>query len=126
MPTPAPSELALPLWGQITAVLVFIGGALGVVSNAWRSKPKPEPQNDAVVISGAFADAQPIRDLTAAVREMKDAMREVRDATGRFDSNQAERTRDTIGAMIDVKREAQATNEELCAIREVVRLRAAT
>ena len=54
-PNPAPPELALPLWGQITALLVFIAGAVGVVRNAW-TKTKPETNSDAVVVSAAFAD----------------------------------------------------------------------
>ena len=101
--------------------LAFITAAFGVVQNAWKKEPKPaEGHSDAVVISGAFADAQPVRELTQAVRDMTQAARDQRDATRDFDRSQADRSRDLVEVMRDVRNEAKGTNEKLGAIQELI------
>ena len=120
MPTPAAldPQLAAPL----TAGLVAAGLFVGSIIRGWSSgkASKTAETKDAVVISGAFADAQPIRELVAAIKEQTEAAREQREATRDFDRSQSDRSRDLLEAMRDVKREAQLATEELKGIHEVV------
>ena len=73
-----------------------------------------------MVISGAFADAQPIRELVAAVKDATQASRDSADATARFDRNQADRSRELRDAMDDMRREQRCINDELRAIKDTV------
>ena len=111
-PNPAPPELALPLWGQITALLVFIASAVGVVRNAW-TKSKPEPSSDAVVVSAAFADGTSIAKLTRAVDNLAGISERAEHAA-------AQRWDDLLEAVAGLRREQGRTTEEVRLVGDVL------
>ena len=115
MPAPPPADLAsLPLWGQISALIALAGGITVAVRNGL--KPKAAATSDSVVVSGAFADAQPIRELLAAVRGDEAATRELTAAVERFSSRAAASSselRAAVEAMQHCQRETNGHLEEI-------------
>lgn len=98
-----------PVFQVVTTIaVVLIGGAVAFYqfSAKWLGKwaPKPKPTTDAVVVSGAFADAKPVRDLAASVESLADLVRDLKEATRDQTSEQARTTQAVRSLSSDVSR----------------------
>lgn len=99
-----------PIFQVVTTIgVVLIGGAVAFYqfSSKWLGKwaPKPKaPTTDAVVVSGAFADGKPVRDLAASVENLADLVRDLKEATRDQTSEQARTTQAVRSLSSDVSR----------------------
>ena len=93
-----------------TMAVIIVGGGIAFYQfsskwlGRWAPKPKPTPlpttTTDAVVVSAAFADGKPLRELSAQLAELNGLMSTLRNCTREQTAEQA-RTTDAVARLAE-------------------------
>lgn len=105
-----------------TMALVILGGGVAFYqfSSKWLGRfapktpsPAPKAGAEAVVVSAAFADGRPVRELTEAIRDLSDLMASLR-SVQREQSTEQARTTDAVNRLSQrVERVADLLDDRL-------------